>query len=100
MSNSDPPRNDPRGSSPARLLELEFEPLAEPRWSKIEQRVFARLDAGEQPDTRDLHPAAPFSVRRGGVWAFGLAASVLVAGAALSRSFNTATPSVSRISTG
>jgi hypothetical protein len=98
MSKSDPP---PKNSSEsARILELEFEPLSEPRWHKIEQRVFARLDAGELPSTRDSNPSAPFSTRRASVWALGLAASLLLVVLALSRSNRSAAPTVSRISTG
>src|SRR6185369_14808847 len=100
MSKSDPPRKDTSESAPARVLELEFEPLSEPRWHKIEQRVFARLDAGELPSTRDSNPPAPVWTRRASVWALGLAASLLLVVLALSRANHSAAPSVSRISTG
>lgn len=100
MSKFDPPRIDTTGNSPARRLELEFEPLSEARWSKIEQRVFSRLDAGEFPLTRDSRQPAPFSTRRATVWGLGLAASVLLVGVAFSRSNRSAAPTVSRISTG
>src|SRR6187551_663155 len=100
MSKSDPPPKNSSESSPARILELEFEPLSEPRWQKIEQRVFTRLDAGELPSTRDSNQHAPFSTRRASVWALGLAASLLLVVFALSRSNRSASPTVSRISTG
>src|SRR3954468_19269330 len=100
MSKSDLPRKNTSQSSPARILELEFEPLSEPRWNRIEQRVFARLDAGELPSTRDASQRARFSTRRASVWAVGLAASLLLVVFALSRSNRNAAPTISRISTG
>jgi len=100
MSKPNLPRKDPSESSHARILELEFEPLSEARWHKIEQRVFARLDAGELPSTRDSIQPAPFAPRRVRVWALGLLASVLLVMLALSRSNRGAAPTVSRISTG
>ena len=100
MSKSDQSRKDQSESSAARVIELEFEPLSEPRWNKIEQRVFARLDAGELRSTQDSNQQAPFWARRAGVWALGLAASLLLVVLALSRSNRSAAPTVSRISTG
>ena len=100
MSKSDPPRKDTSESSPARILELEFEPLSEQRWNKIEQRVFARLDAGELPSTRDSNQPGPFSTRRARLWGLGLAASLILGVFALSHSNQSAAPTVSRISTG
>jgi len=100
MSKSDPPRKDTRASSPARILELEIEPLSEQRWNKIEQRVFARLDAGELPSTRDTNRPGSFSTRRASVWALGLAASLLLVMLVWSHANRSAVPSVSRISTG
>jgi len=100
MSKSDLPRKSRSESPAARVLELEFEPLSESRWNKIEQRVFARLDAGGLPSTRDSNPTTRFSARRAGVWAFGLAASLLLVGLALGHTNRSAAPTVSRISTG
>jgi FecR protein len=100
MFKSGPSGMDTRRSSPARVLELELEPLSEQRWSKIEHGVFARLDAGELPDARSLAVPARFSARRAGGWALGLAAAVLMAVLALGVPFRSAAPSVSRISTG
>lgn len=100
MSKSDPSRKDTSESAAARVLELEFEPLSESRWNKIEQRVFARLDAGELRSTQDPHQHAPFWSRRGSVWALGLAASLLLVVLALSHSNRNAAPTISRISTG
>ena len=100
MSKSDPPRKDPSESSPARILELEFEPLSEQRWQKLEQRVFARLDAGELPSTRDSNQPAPFWTRRASGWALASAATLLLVTLALSRSNRGSIPTVSRISTG
>ena len=100
MTKSDPPRKNTSAGAPARVLELEFEPLSESRWNKIEQRVFARLDAGELRSTQDSNRPAPFWARHARVWALGLAASLLLAVVALSGSNRSPAPTVSRISTG
>ena len=100
MSKFDPSAKDSSERSPARILELEFEPLSEQRWNKIEQRVFARLDAGELRSTRGGNQPAPLWTRRASVWAMASAASLLLVVFALSRSNRSAVPTVSRISTG
>jgi hypothetical protein len=84
---------------PARVLELELEPLSEQRWSKIEHSLFARLDAGEFPSTHHSPRTAGFSAVRAGSWAVGLAAVALAAVFVLAP-LRSVTPSVSRISTG
>src|SRR6188768_312405 len=100
MSKSDLPRKDASDSSPARILELEFEPLSEQRWHKIEQRVFSRLDGGELPSTRDSKQPEPFWTRRASGWALASAATLLLVILALGRWNHGSIPAVSRISTG
>ena len=100
MSKSDLPRKEPSESSLAGILEREFEPLSEQRWHKIEQRVFARLNAAELPGALDSNQPTPFWRRRASGWVLASAATLLLVIFALSRSNGGSIPSVSRISTG
>ncbi len=98
MAKINPPRN--HTSPPARLLEMDLEPLSEQRWSKIEHSVFARLDAGELPPTRSSTRLAPSPARRAGLWALGLAAGLCAVVSVLRGPLQGEAASISRISTG
>lgn len=99
MSKLAPTKHDP--SDPARLLEVDVEPLSEQRWSKIEQAVFARLESGTELPWSDVaRPVAGFRARR---W-LPRAAAAVIALSALSafalHFLRAADSTLSRVSTG
>lgn len=71
MRNLSSSPEDTTAAATARRLELEVEPLSEQRWAKIEQAVFARLEAGADPLSE---PARPRRAGRVLVWAAAAAA--------------------------
>lgn len=87
-------------SGPARLVQLEAEPLSEARWSKIEQNVFARIDRGDPAPSLEASELERVPVTRAALLWGGAALAAACAVFAGSWLFGDADPALSRISTG